>query len=85
MLGGKFLDSNGNRVPGIGGALHKIESVDFSEINPLLKECESIVASDVENVLCTSYVFGPQKGVKEMDLFTVKFLYTPQRLRRNMV
>ncbi|MGX1902619.1 glycerate kinase [Thermolongibacillus altinsuensis] len=72
-LGGKFLDSNGNQVPGIGGALHKIESVDFSEINPLLKECELIVASDVENVLCgpngATYVFGPQKGAKETDLF----------------
>jgi glycerate 2-kinase len=64
-LGGVFLDEKGDHVPPNGGALEKIHSIDLSGINPLLAECELIVASDVKNVLCgpkgASYVFGPQK------------------------
>jgi glycerate kinase len=71
-LGGVFLDEKGDHVPPNGGALEKIHSIDLSGINPLLAECELIVASDVKNVLCgpkgASYVFGPQKGAKEDEV-----------------
>jgi glycerate kinase len=71
-LGAVFLDQKGDHVPPNGGALEKIHSINFSDINPLLAECEFIVASDVENVLCglkgASYVFGPQKGAKKDEV-----------------
>lgn len=45
----------------------EIETIDFSEIEPLLKECSFVIASDVQNPLCgpqgATAIFGPQKGV----------------------
>jgi glycerate kinase len=71
-LGAVFLDQKGAHVPPIGSALEKIHTVDFSGVNPLLAECELIVASDVENVLCglkgAAYVFGAQKGAKKDEI-----------------
>jgi glycerate 2-kinase len=74
-LGGTFLNQNNEPVTPNGGALGSVKSADFSRINPLLSECELVVASDVENILCghegASYVFGPQKGASEQDILTL--------------
>jgi glycerate kinase len=74
-LGGSFLNERNESVSPNGGALGSVKSVDFSKMNPLLAECELMVASDVENVLCgpegASYVFGPQKGANKHDIVTL--------------
>ncbi|MCF0115450.1 MAG: glycerate kinase [Erysipelotrichaceae bacterium] len=68
-LGYAFLDKDGNPVGEGGQALGKIAKVDATHVNPLIKECNIRVACDVNNPLCgpngCTYVFGPQKGVKD--------------------
>ncbi|WP_241592957.1 glycerate kinase [Rosenbergiella epipactidis] len=65
-LGIKFTDSQGNEVGLGGGNLHKIASIDLSDIDPRIAETDFIVACDVTNPLTgpngASSVFGPQKG-----------------------
>lgn len=75
-LGYSFRDNNGDEVGFGGGELNRIVEIDFTNVNPLLKETEIIVLSDVDNPLYgengAAYVFAPQKGadsymVKELD------------------
>jgi glycerate kinase len=75
-LGVSFLDKYGHEVQPFGSQVGKIASVDFSSMDPRVKECTFQIASDVENPLCgpngASAVFGPQKGadksiVTELD------------------
>ena len=66
-LGYKFYDKNNNLLSGLcGGMLQKIAKIDSSAVNPLLKECNIRIASDVTNPLLGSNgavaVFAPQKG-----------------------
>ena len=68
-LGVTFLNEQGNQINAIAANLTKVEKVDFSTINPLIKECHFEIACDVVNPLCgeqgASAVFGPQKGATE--------------------
>lgn len=68
-LGVQFFDKNGQDVGEGGQALAKVERIDITEMNPILKECRIQVACDVTNPLCgengSTYVYGPQKGVTE--------------------
>lgn len=68
-LGFAFLDKDGNSVGEGGQALGKIVKVDDSNVDPLIKGCNFRIACDVNNPLCgpngCTYVFGPQKGVKD--------------------
>lgn len=68
-LGYEFLDKEGKDVGNGGQALGKITQIKTDKINPLLAEAQFQVACDVTNPLCgengATYVFGPQKGVKE--------------------
>jgi glycerate 2-kinase len=75
-LGVKFLNEHGIELEDGGGNLIHLSHIDESAVNPVLKDCSFIIASDVENKLCgkdgASAVFGPQKGasaemVKELD------------------
>lgn len=75
-LGGIFADSTGRSVAPIGRSLKEVHTVDLDKLDVRIKECEIIIASDVENPLCgpngASFVFGPQKGatmrqIKELD------------------
>lgn len=71
VLGVKFYDKDGIEIGLGGGELSKIYSIDTSNIDDRLKECEFIVACDVANPLIgengASRVYGPQKGAtKEM-------------------
>ncbi|MBV7508900.1 glycerate kinase [Bacillus sp. sid0103] len=74
-LGGLFLNEKNEHVSPNGGALGSVISVNLSNMNHLLAECEIVVASDVENVLCgpegATYVFGPQKGANKQDIVTL--------------
>ncbi len=62
-LGAKTQPSN---------ALHGIESIDLSGLDPRIAKTKLLVASDVDNPLCgpngASAVFGPQKGAKPHDV-----------------
>ena len=65
-LGMRFYDAAGNVLPGRGGSLDKVETIDMSEVLEGLHESEFIVACDVDSPLYgprgAAYVFAPQKG-----------------------
>lgn len=65
-LGVKFMDERCQELHGGGNVLGDIHTIDMSEINPHLKDCNFILAADVTNPLYgrngAAYVFGPQKG-----------------------
>ncbi len=65
-LGARFLDKDGGDIPLNGGGLACLDRIDASRLTPRLRECEIIVACDVNNPLVgpegASAVFGPQKG-----------------------
>jgi glycerate kinase len=66
-LGVQFMGSVGRRIglPG-GEPLSLLQYIDMSGIDPRLRECEVLGATDVSNPLCgpegASIVYGPQKG-----------------------
>lgn len=68
-LGAHFYNAAGQEVGFGGGQLETIRTIDVSEMDRRLQECEIIVASDVTNPLVgpngASAVFGPQKGATE--------------------
>jgi len=68
-LGISFLDKQGNDIGYGGGSLDRLYSIDVSGMDERINKCEVILACDVENPLCgptgATYVFGPQKGVKD--------------------
>lgn len=70
-LGVKFYDKFNHEIEFGGKELIKIYSIDDTNIDERIKECEFVVACDVNNPLIgdkgASRVFGPQKGAtKEM-------------------
>lgn len=81
-LGVRFLDRAGTILPFGGAALANLDSVDTSELYPILNGAEIIAATDVTNPLCgsigASVVYGPQKGasamvVKELDRALLRY------------
>lgn len=74
-LGAKFYDKDNNEVSPIGKSLNIIESYNFDNFHPALKNTKVSVACDVDNPLCgkngASFIYGPQKGA---DKDTVIFL-----------
>lgn len=68
-LGAKLLDANGEDI-GLGAkGLGKLKSIDLYNFHEDIKDCNFVVACDVDNPLVgkrgASYVFGPQKGADE--------------------
>ncbi len=67
-LGGLFFDAVGNDLPGCGGDLEKVASVDLSALPKL----DVTVICDVTNPLLgptgATCVYGPQKGADEETL-----------------
>lgn len=65
-LGVKFLDKNSCEIPLNGDGLALLDNIDITLMDKRLKECEIIVACDVNNPLYgpqgAACVFGPQKG-----------------------
>lgn len=75
-LGASLRDKEGNELALGGGALRGLHTVDLTNLDPRLRDCRFLLASDVCNPLCgeigASAVFGPQKGaspqqVKQLD------------------
>jgi glycerate kinase len=68
-LGVRFFDKQGRDIGYGGGSLDKLYSIDVSGMDMRIKNCEIILACDVENPLCgptgATYVFGPQKGAMD--------------------
>lgn len=76
-LGFRFLDEDGQELPNGGLALNHLSTIDLSNADPRLQECEFTIASDVTNPLVgkegASIIFGPQKGavpelVEQLDM-----------------
>jgi glycerate kinase len=71
-LGVKLLDAAGKEMPYGGAHLTEIATIDSSGLDPRWKECEIIIASDVENPLLgekgAAAIFGPQKGASEAQV-----------------
>lgn len=70
-LGVRFLDENNQEVPLTMRGLFHIQKIDVSHIDERLKQIQMIGVCDVDNPLCgkqgATYVYGPQKGVKEAE------------------
>ncbi|MBP2077046.1 glycerate kinase [Oceanobacillus polygoni] len=65
-LGLKLFNKDGNEIGYGGGELDKIASIEDQSFDSRIKDCNFLIASDVENPLIgpngASHVFGPQKG-----------------------
>lgn len=75
-LGYRFLDAEGRELPGVGGSLRDIRTIDASAVDGRIERTRIVVASDVTSPLVgprgAAAVFGPQKGasaeqVAELD------------------
>lgn len=75
-LGVEMLDSAGQPLPMGGGPLIRLDRIDCGRMDPRIRACGFVVASDVDNVLCgpagAAAVYGPQKGagpqaIRELD------------------
>lgn len=68
-LGVSFKDVEHNEIKPGGAALHTIDKIDTSHLNPLLQNVEIKVACDVTNPLLgnqgATVIYGPQKGATE--------------------
>lgn len=80
-LGAVFYDSNDKKLPLSYQSIIKINRIDLSKVNELLKNCQIFVASDVENVFTglhgATYTFGKQKGasLKQLDILEKSLLH----------
>lgn len=65
-LGIRFLDAQQRELPQGGKALGHLASIDLSQLDRRLYDCQFLIACDVTNPLTgpdgATYVFGPQKG-----------------------
>ncbi|GHF72197.1 glycerate kinase [Streptomyces sp. NRRL_ISP-5395] len=71
-LGARLTDRHGRELRRGGGALHELEHIDASGLDPRLAEAELLVACNPYNVLCgkrgVARVFGPQKGATPAEV-----------------
>ena len=71
-LGGKFLNKKREEIGDGGGALDKLYSIDLSNFDQRIAQCEIIAACDVSNPLTgingASLVYGAQKGGSPQEL-----------------
>ena len=76
-LGFRFLDAGGTPLPGTGGSLLHIASVDASGALPELAGTAFTAACDVVNPLCgpdgAAYVYAPQKGADAAMVETLDY------------
>jgi glycerate kinase len=75
-LGARFLDDSGNELADLPEALVNLATIDLSNLDKRIIDCEVIVLCDVDNLLLgekgAAAMFGPQKGasaenVKKLD------------------
>lgn len=78
-LGFELLDEDGKQVDFGALGLKQLKIIKTSKVLPVIKECDFMIACDVNNPLCgplgSSYVYGPQKGAnKELIVQMDKWL-----------
>ncbi|MBR5830805.1 MAG: glycerate kinase [Tidjanibacter sp.] len=65
-LGCRFLDSEGREVVGCGGNLHRIATIDHTNLDKQLEGVDITLVVDVLSPLCgeggATHTFAPQKG-----------------------
>ncbi len=91
-LGVRFLGTNGREIkmPGCGGMLARIQSIDASGLDPRIRTTEILVACDVENPLYgkkgAAHVFGPQKGAtpKMVAVLDANLKHLGKLIRRDL-
>lgn len=93
-LGYRFLDKDGIELSGVGKNLEKVVSIDESKAMAELKECNFLVACDVDNPFYgprgAAHVYGRQKGaddrmVEELDRGLMTFARTiEEKLGKNI-
>ena len=68
-LGGRLLNHNKQEIQPCGENLTSIASIDFSQLSPLAKEANWIIACDVTNPLVgpkgAAYTYAKQKGADD--------------------
>ena len=68
-LGVKFFDENGTELGYGGKELAKVKKIDTSDLLPEIKECEFLIACDVDNPFYgkngAAHVYARQKGATE--------------------
>ena len=78
-LGFELLDEDGKQVDFGALGLKQLKIIKTSKVLPVIKECDFMIACDVNNPLCgplgSSYVYGSQKGAnKELIVQMDKWL-----------
>ncbi|HVF82518.1 MAG TPA: glycerate kinase [Flavisolibacter sp.] len=75
-LGVRFLDIDGNKLTGLPENLHKLHTINVSEIDRRLAGCQIIILCDVSNPLLgeqgAAAIFGPQKGASAEEVETLE-------------
>ncbi|MGM0210287.1 MULTISPECIES: glycerate kinase family protein [unclassified Enterococcus] len=70
-LGVVFLGATGEVLKPIGGNVGRIDKISYSNINPLVKKVEFILATDIDSYLTGEFgavkMFGRQKGISEAE------------------
>lgn len=68
-LGARLLDAEGRTLPPGGAALTTLSRIDWSGLDPRLRDMTILVASDIDSPLLGRHgaarMFGPQKGADE--------------------
>lgn len=71
-LGIRFLDEEGQPLPGTGEGLVRLHAIDLSQLDPRVRETTFIAAYDVTNPLLGPHgaacVYGPQKGARPQEI-----------------
>ena len=75
-LGARFLDANGNELPGNAAALPRIHRVDLAALDSRLAQTRIDVICDVDNPLLgpqgAARVFAPQKGASPAQVSAIE-------------
>ena len=71
-LGARLFDADGRELPGGGGSLPRLASVELGGLDPRLAAARVVLASDVDNPLLGEHgaaaVYGPQKGAGPQEV-----------------
>jgi glycerate 2-kinase len=77
-LGVQFLNEAGNEIYPSPENLLKLASIETTELDKRIYDCELIILSDVQNKLLgqdgAAAVFGPQKGANESDVSKLEMM-----------
>ena len=85
-LGARFLDSEGNELPGRGRDLLRVAEIDLSGLDKRLSDVSVTALCDVTNPLCgehgATYTYAAQKGA---DPQTIELLESGMRNYRDVI